>query len=287
MANDILIPGARDRNGLCETGVFCFRGRWIRLETVRVGQTDSLIPDRPHAQIRDLDTGEIITVLMVGYELHHGIVWQDNLYVVATDYWGLYMSRSFDLTTWSQPKLVFDSERSTFIHYQNNTIIHDGERFVMGLDLLGGPYDFTICFAESRDLQSWHYIPGAVYRPHMYTSCPQLYYVNGLYYLLHVRRRREWIFDTYVSRSSDLLVWEDSPKNPILSPDLNEYLPAHDPRDATLYQAVNASDLHLYERDGKTIGYYHVGTQKPGPEPYLRRADYDGTLAEFFLRLYE
>lgn len=287
MANDILIPGKKEFDGGTETTVVCFQGRWIRLETVRQGQVHSLHPEVSHAQIRDLDTGEIISTVMHGFALQHAFLWKDWLYVFGTDYYGIWMTRSFDLHEWSHPQMVFNSENSTDIHYQNNTIVWNGEYFVMGLDLLGGPYDFTICFAKSYDLQEWHYIPGAIYRPHMYTSCPLLQYQDGWYYLFHLRGIREWHFETFVSRSRDLLVWEDSPHNPILSPDTTEILPPADPEDRTVYHVCNYSDLQLYERDGKTIGYFHVATQLPGPLNYLRRADYDGPIQEFYKKLYD
>ncbi len=287
MANDILVPDAKDHDGLTETTTFFWHGHWYRLETVRIGQVDSLIPDKPHAQIRDLESDEIIETIMPDYELHHAFLWRDRLYVFATDYYGIWMSCAMEFGLWSKPVMVFNSENSPYIHYQNNSIVYDGERFVMAVDLLGGPYNFTVCFAESRDLYEWHYIPGAMYKAHTYTSCPFLAYDDGYYYLFHLRHKDWKYFDIHVSRSKDLLVWEDSPNNPILTPDTAEILPPADPKDDTVYNVINVSDLNLYERDGKAQGCFHVGIQRPGPIPYVRRCSFDGSLHELYQKLYE
>ena len=287
MANDILIPGNKEMDGGTETTAVFFKGQWLRLETVRIGQINSLHPDVPHAQIRNLDDNSIVCTCMHGFWLQHAFVWKDWFYIFGTDYYGIWMTRSFDLYEWSKPQLVFNSENSTEIHYQNNSIVWNGEYFVMAVDLLGGPYSFTICFAKSNDLVEWHYIPGAIYRPHMYTSCPVLQYCDGWYYLFHCRGIEKWLFEPYVARSRDLLVWEDSPNNPILTPDTSEILPAAKKDDDKIYRVCNASDLFVYERDGKTIGYYHIGTQTAGSIGYLKRADYDGPISDFFKELFE
>ena len=200
MANDILIPTAVRRDWLCETTTLFFGGRKVRLETVRLNQGESLYPDTPHAQIRDLNTDKIISTCMHGFWLQHAFVRKDWFYVFGTDYYGIWMIRSFDLHEWSAPQMVFNSENSTEIHYQNNTIVHNGEYFVMGLDLLGGPYNFTVCFARSFDLQEWHYIPGAVYKPRFYTSCPFLLFRDGWYY--SSTSMHDGGYHTFAARSS-------------------------------------------------------------------------------------
>ena len=267
-----------------------FRDKKVRLEFIRVNQGDSLFPDRPYAQIRDLNTGTIISTCMHGFELQHAIVWKNCCYVFGTDYYGIWMIRSFDLHTWSVPQLVFNSENSTEIHYQNNTIIHNGEYFVMGLDLLGGPYNFTVCFARSYDLQEWHYIPGAIYKPHFYTSCPHLIYRDGWYYLFHLRMI-DGGYHTCVARSQDLLVWEDSPHNPILSPAPDDIMKNKNPSETKQYKVTNASDLYLWEENGKTYGDYNLSDQQGyppdrGPIPYLRQAVYDGSMSELLEKLF-
>ena len=187
------------------------------------------------------------------------------------------------MTSKCRPRMVFNSDNMTGIWYNNNSVVYNGEYFVMGMDLVGGPYTNTICFARSTDLNEWHYIPGAVYRPHLYTAAPILKYDNGWYYLFHCRGVEKWFFETFAARSRDLLAWEDSPHNPILSPDPTEILPPLREGDTTIYHSCNYSDLEVYERDGKTIGYFTVATQTADVQVYIQRADFNGTLREFLL----
>ena len=291
MANDILRDTDVTCDYLTETTTLFFRGRWVRLETVRIGQGDSLFPEKPHAQIRDLYEDRIISTCMHGFWLQHAFVWKDWFYVFGTDYYGIWMIKSFDLREWSAPEKVFDSEHSDVLHYQNNTIVWNGSEFVMGVDLLGGPYSFTICFASSRDLTEWHYIPGAIYKPRLYTSCPLLKYCKGWYHLFHVRNLNGE-YHIFAARSRDLLVWEDSPRNPILSPAEDERIMRNRyPDDPDVYRAINRSDLDLWERDGVTYANFHVGDQRgypagKGPVVYIRQAVYDGPMDEFFEKLY-
>ena len=291
MPNDILIDTDITCDYLTETTTLFFRGKWIRLETVRINQGESLFPDKPHAQIRDLSDNRIISTCMHGFWLQHAFIWKDWLYVFGTDYYGIWMIKSFDMFEWSVPQLVFNSENDTELHYQNNTIVHNGSEFVMGVDLLGGPYYFTICFARSHDLTEWHYIPGAIYKPHFYTSCPHLIYENGWYHLFH-NRYSEGQYKVFAARSRDLLAWEDSPHNPVLSTAENEMIMRNRyPDDKEVYRAINRSDINIWEQDGKTYANYSIGDQKgypagKGPVVYIRRSVYDGPLGEFLDRLY-
>ena len=271
---------------LVETTTLCWKGTWVRMEFMRKNHQGSLFPDKNYAQIRNLDTNEIIApCCMLGFELHNAFIWDDIFYLLATDYWGIYMSRSFDLEWWSNPAQVLNNH-STFIHHQNNSICRDNRRFVMAVDLLGGPYNFTICFCESYDMQNFRYIPGAVYKADMYTSSPKIYYIDGWYYLLHVRKADDsWWFEQFVSRSKDLLNWEDCPHNPVLSPNPKQSL--HPALSPTLKYECCVSDLSLFERDNKTIGFFSGGTQEAFTAPTLQRAEYNGSMLEFFQHLYK
>jgi len=73
--------------------------------------------------------------------------------------------------------------------------------------------------------------------------------VSGWYYLLYLEHRTpRWFFQTYLARSRDLVSWELSPANPILTPDLDD--------------GINASDPDLIEFRGRTHLYYSVGDQR-------------------------
>ncbi|RKY72120.1 MAG: hypothetical protein DRP97_01115, partial [Candidatus Latescibacterota bacterium] len=76
----------------------------------------------------------------------------------------------------------------------------------------------------------------------------------------------KWRFETYLTRSTDLVHWEQSPKKPVLAPEGVE--------------GINTSDIDLVEFGDKVMVYYLDGDQKS----WYRgtRADFDGTLKEFF-----
>ena len=287
MANDILIPGEKQFDGGREITVVYFKDRWIAVDFIRKGLINSTHPEEHHVQLRDIDTNEIISTGMYGLIAHHAFVWKDWLYIFATDHSNIWMSRVKYFDAWSRPKIVLDSDNMNGLWINNNTVVYNGECFIMAMDLVGGPYTNTICFARSYDLNNWHFVPGAVYRPHLYTAAPIMKYDNGWYYLFHCRGIEKWFFETYVARSRDLLYWEDSPHNPVLSPDPNEILPPLREGDTTIYHSCNYSDLEVYERDGKTIGYFTVATQTADVQAYVQRADYDGPIREFFEKLFD
>ena len=308
----------RTGENLAETSTVNWLGRWWRMEYFRKNYVNSPAPEINFAQIRDLDKNKIVGRCMEGFERHSAFAWENAFYVFATDYWNIYMSKSFDLDWWSKPVMALNN-RSMVIQHQNNSVCWDGKRFVMAVDLLGGPYNFTVCFAYSYDLQEFHYIPGAVYRADLYTSSPRLSYVDGWYYLIHGRNTDRnkwwnarylgkpgdltpeeaatphppvpegtgnWWFEAFVTRSRNLLTWEDAPKNPILSPDPTFRVKYMDGRTKP---ECCVADLYVYERDGKTIGEFQTGTKEAGiiPDQTHCRAEFPVTLAEFFGSLYE
>jgi hypothetical protein len=117
-------------------------------------------------------------------------------------------------------------------------------------------------------LWTWTKLPQAVFGTDRYTACPCLRYANGWYYMLYLERRApRWFFETYLARSRDLLHWELSAANPVLTPD-------------DLDEGINASDPEIVEVDGKTWVYYAVGDQRTWMN--IKRAMYPGSLRRFF-----
>jgi predicted GH43/DUF377 family glycosyl hydrolase len=173
--------------------------------------------------------------------------------------------RSRDLKQW-ESKLVVEGENEGLF----NTSVCKGRRgFVMAYESDDPTYPaFTVKFARSADLWTWTGVPQAVFGIDRYTACPCLRYVNGWYYMLYLERRTpRWFFETYVARSRDLLRWEQSAANPVLTPD-------------DLDEGINASDPEIVEVDGKTWVYYAVGDQLTWMN--LKRAMYPGSLRRFF-----
>ncbi|MCP4645623.1 MAG: hypothetical protein GY851_34580, partial [bacterium] len=103
--------------------------------------------------------------------------------------------------------------------------------------------------AHSEDIENWTKLPDSTFGTNRYTACPCVRYFNGYYYVMYLERRSpRHFFETYVTRSNDLVHWELSAANPVIAPkDIDD--------------GINASDPDLIEFDGKTYLYYAVGDQ--------------------------
>jgi beta-xylosidase len=149
----------------------------------------------------------------------------------------------------------------------NESVCRAGDRFVMAFESRDAHYPpFTIYFAESHDLKTWTRIPGAVYGTDRYTACPTIRYLDGFYYLLYLEQFEPWRFETYLTRSPDLVQWEQSAKNPVLDPEGVE--------------ETNASDMDLVEFQRKVRAYYLYGDQRG--RFGTTWAEFNGTLQQFF-----
>ncbi|MGC8668301.1 MAG: hypothetical protein ACP5VE_09325 [Chthonomonadales bacterium] len=119
---------------------------------------------------------------------------------------------------------------------------------------------FTIKFARSSDLHTWRPIPHAFLGTDRYAACPCIRYAGGWYYVLYTEHRvPRWFFETWIARSRDLVHWELSPANPVLTP-------------KELDDGVNTSDPDIVEWHGHTLLYYGVGDQRTWMN--IKRADF-------------
>jgi hypothetical protein len=117
-------------------------------------------------------------------------------------------------------------------------------------------------------LRTWTKLPGAVVGTNRYVACPCLRFVDGYYYMMYLEHRApRHVFETYLSRSKDLLSWEFSAANPILAAQGTD-------------EGINASDPEIVEVDGKTYVYFAVGDQLTWMN--IKRAAYPGPMARFF-----
>ena len=153
-------------------------------------------------------------------------------------------------------------------HIFNTSVCEADGKFVMAYETDDPAYvPFTIKFAQSGDLVHWDKMPGAIYGPDKYAACPCLRYLDGWYYMLYLEHMKpRWRFETYMVRSHDLKAWEPSPCNPILAPGEGEN--------------INTSDPDITEHRGRVYLYYSIGDQRTYSK--LKRAVFNGTLAEFF-----
>jgi alpha-L-fucosidase len=204
-----------------------------------------------------------------GYSLASLLVHKRTIYVFASRWengtWNdVTLFKSSDLRHW-QSKLVVKGENEGIF---NTSVCQGPEGFVMAYESDDRTYvPFTVKFARSTDLEHWTKLPEATFATNRYTACPCLRYANGYYYVLYLERRTpRHFFQTYITRSPDLVHWELSAANPVLTPD-------------EIDDSINASDPELVEFKGQTYVYYCVGDQLTWAN--VKRALYPGPLPQF------
>ena len=252
---------------ICEAAPVVWQGRLALLKCLRPA-TGGTKADY-HLALEDVETGRELARFAEGYSLASALVHDGTLHVFASrfepDGWNdVTLFKSKDLRTWQQ-KIVVKQERE---HLFNSSVCATDKGFVMAYESDDSKHvPFTVKFATSPDLENWTKKTEAVFGADRYAACPCLRYVNGYYYLLYLEHRTpRWFFETYLARSKDLISWELSPANPLLTPGLDD--------------GINASDPDLIEFQGRTYLYYSVGDQRTWSK--LKRAVYPGPMAEFF-----
>ena len=225
--------------------------------------------------IEDVATGNVVATFAEGYGLGSAFVDGQVLYVFAipNDSQGaqrIDCFRTTDLHSWESFTALEALPGEEL--FNESVCLADG-RYVMAYESRDAHYPpFTIYFAESADLVTWKRIPGPVYGTDRYTACPTIRYVDGWFYMLYLEHRTpRWWFETYLTRSADLIHWEQSPRNPVLDPEEIE--------------DINTSDIDIVEYSEPSEGprvraYYATGNQKTWGT--VTWAEYDGSISEFF-----
>lgn len=253
---------------------------------------------RYYARIREEQSNDIISRFMHGYGFASAFVWEDALYVFGaqqrleedgrTTFHNVYMSKSQNLTEWTEPRQVIQEADEKELC--NQSVCFDGKRFVMAYES-DSFVPYTLKFAESENLEDWEKIQGAIYGAEKYAACPAIRCVGGYYYMLYLEHLKpRWWFETWLTRSKDLTNWEDAPHNPVIAPDPRNPVyptcPPHPERGCTANgKEINTSDPDLAEWQGKTRVYFTGGCQHWGG--YLQYAQFDGPMPEFFESYYE
>ena len=224
--------------------------------------------------VEDVATHQVIATFGEGCAFGSGFVHDDTFYAFAVprDPGGTQRIACFwseDLANWESANALLPDEGEKLY---NESVCKAGDRFVMAYESKESKYPpFTIKFAESLDLRTWTKIPEAIYGTDRYTACPTLRYIDGTFYMLYLEwLQPKWWFETYLTRSTDLIHWEQSPRNPVLAPEGVE--------------GINTSDIDLVELGDKVIVYYLYGDQKTWHR--AASAEFDGTLEEFFKHYY-
>ena len=225
--------------------------------------------------VEDVATGNVISTFAEGYGLGSAFVDGNTFYAFAipNDSRGAQRIDCFkttDLHSWECHTVL---EALTGEELFNESVCMADGRYVMAYESRDAYYPpFTIYFAESTDLVAWRRIPGCVYGTDRYTACPTIRYVRGTYYMLYLEHLKpRWWFETFLTRSRDLVHWEQSPRNPVLDPEGVE--------------DINTSDVDIMEYSDRHRGpcvrvYYATGDQRTWGT--VTWAEFEGTLEQFF-----
>lgn len=175
------------------------------------------------------------------------------------------MVSSDDLLTWTAPVTVIQAAPDLAIGNTSVTKTPDG--FVMAYDTRAPGYaDYSFRFVYSQNLTEWTSI-GGIFSPNKYTSTPAIRYMDGYYYIFHLRHIDKQ-FVTMVARSADLLSFENQRSAfAVMSP----YGHPEDGHATT--------DLDLVELGGVVYLTYSAGDQQTWG--HIKYATYAGSFRNF------
>lgn len=281
-----LVKKGKLNSPLVEVTPFVFRGRYYMLENwrhdwPRPEPLRGRPPEEPGIVIRDVEKNQYLSVVLLGHNLGMAFVWGDRVYAFAAhdakDRKEISMTISSDLKEWSQPVAVLKAQSNeTFF---NVSVCRGPERFIMLVETNDPAWPpFTFKYFESQNLTDWKQIPGALYGTNKYVGGPALYYEGQWYYTLYLEHLGGGRFETRITRSKDLIHWEDAPKNRPFVP----FDPAnvvHTPRFGPIHEC-NASDAEVVYWKGKSLVYFTGGDQQKASD--LQWAEFDGTPRELF-----
>ncbi|MBE6376313.1 MAG: hypothetical protein E7050_07600 [Lentisphaerae bacterium] len=278
-----------------ELSPFTFKGENYRLENVLAHYTNPKLKvlDRWHENyfcIRREADDRLISIPLIDHYFASAYVWNDRCYCYsmnqgASNGQKLEVIWSDDLITWSAPHCIFDYTAKNE-HFCNTSVTTDGKKFYLLFE--SNDHDcpvYTFHFAESEDLIHWTPIPGAVYADDKYTGGGSLHYVaeDKLFYLstldlfIHPVARKV-CYRFIISRSPDLIHWEDAPYDrPLLLPDCSHQ---PDPERHPEVFEISVSDME-YRVDGDKVIVYFIGGNQWGVCDN-QITEYHGKLADLF-----
>lgn len=251
------------------------------------GRTFSFHEDE--IRIRDLESDKIISIPLRDHYYASGFVWSGRFYLFAGKYERtqfhirhIVMTSSEDLINWTEPQVVIESENGERLF--NTAVCRGKDKFILLYETNDARWTppFTFKYCESDDLLHWTRIPDAIYGKDKYVGGPALYYEGGRYYTLYLHvcaptsgsaRLKTNKYETRITRSADLIHWEDAPANrPFIS-----FNSSHrtDPEYYPDVYELNASDAELCFWKGKTVVYFNGGNQQGACD--LQAAEFAGT----------
>ncbi len=241
-------------------------------------------------RIRDLASDKIISVPLKNHGFGTVLTWNNRVYIFAGNYgegkpWRkiteITMTSSLDLKKWTKPQAILQASGDEY--FFNTAVCRGEDKFILLYETNDSRWKpFTLRYMESTDMKHWNEIPDAIYGTDKYVGGPALYYEGGWYYTLYLEAlNKAW--ETRITRSKDLIHWEDAPTDrPFVTFD-----PTHlnMPLTDLNISENNASDVELCYFNGKTILYFTGGNQQVAGD--LQRATYDGTPRQLFEYFFE
>ena len=216
--NPLIKQGKLD-SPVVEVTPFVFGGRYYMLENWRHSWDvpDSPCTDRDAEEIwvRDVEADEYVSQAFTGHSLGIAFVWDRRVYAFAPN--GIRgrkeisMTVSDDLKSWAEPTVVLRANSNeTFF---NVSVCRAAGRFVMLVETNDPKWPaFTFKYFTSDDLRGWTQVPDAFYGTNKYVGGPALYYEGDTYYTLYLQSLGGGRYETRITRSVDLIRWEDAPE---------------------------------------------------------------------------
>ena len=231
---------------------------------------------------------QYVAPAMTGHTLGTAIVWDGIVYVfgVQDDSGSSSQNRrtkvdvtwSSDLVNWSQPMTVLDSPAGEIF---NVAVTRDDDGFAFLWETNGVGAPFTMMYGRVDNLtDDWNdgIISGAVYGQNKYTGGPALYYEDGWYYTLYLEQLTVGRWETRITRSRDLLQWQDAPHDRTFI--TFDHSRTNLPLRPSTARETNASDAELAYFQGMTIVFFTGSDQVVAGD--LQWATFDGTPRELF-----
>lgn len=290
-----LVKKGRLNSPLVEVTPFVFKNRLYRLENWQKQWEFPGSPEGSHFQedqvrIRDVENDQIVSTPLIGHGLGMAFVWENRVCVFAGN-WGnvkkwniteIEMVSSQDLVHWTEAVVVLKAEPQE--KFFNVSVCRGEGRFVLLVESNDPAWPpFTFKYFVSQDLVHWQPVPDAIYGRDKYVGGPALYYEGSYYYTLYLHSLGDKRYETRVTRSKDLIHWQDAPEGrPFLTFNpQHKHLPL---RPAHISES-NASDAELCEWKGKTLVYFTGSDQVIAGD--LQWAEFDGTPRELLEHFYE
>lgn len=253
--DNLIVANKEINNKMVEATPFYFNEKYYYIITEReilYSKTDT-----PQLSIFDLETNKRVKIVEKNLGLGSAVVFGDFVYVLGTRNWMefgkselflLKLDRNFNVIS----KRVLVKATSDQKLYNSSIAIESSNKLVVSYEIdQKGLAAYSIKFLKLQLQKNDQFkIENVekVFKPTTYAACPTIRYIDGLYYLIYLttNHERHITFQSRISRSKDLINWEESPYV-FLSPRIGDY--------------VNSSDVDFVDYHNRTLLFYAIGDQ--------------------------